>query len=656
MIITLDWETAYGQDYTLSKMTTESYVRDPRFQTIGIGVKLDDAPSRWLSEADFRAWAATVPWADVAVCAHNAAFDLFILSHHYNIRPGFILDTQSMAAALHGPTEAKSLAKLAERYKLGEKGKEVIAAKGKRLADFTHAEWLQYGVYCRQDCDLTFGLLKAFPSFPRLEYDLVDMTIRGFSEPVFVGNQSKLQAAVEYEVKRKADLLARVGADKADLMSNDKFAVLLASMGVDPPRKISPRTRLETWAFAKSDHGMKDLLEHPDDDIRWLAEARVGVKSTINETRAARFLAMAQRGPMPVLNRYAAAHTFRWGGGDKCNWQNLERVNKRKPEKGMLRMAIEAPPGHVVVAADSGAIEARVLAWLAGHHTLVEAFAQNRDVYSELASVVYGRKVDRKKNKEDEQPGLVGKVGVLGLGYSMGWAKLATSLLAGPMGADPVQFTQADADTMGVDVWTFAERYSDKIAGIPARIKGEIMQTHCACAARLVNVYRGANQPITELWGTMERALQAMSDGREAMIGPGGVLRTGKDNIGLPGGLVMRYPGLTYTRGEGGRGRWHYKGGARGTKRVDTYGGAMVENVVQALARCVVAEQALAIRAMGYKIATTTHDEIVCVVPETQAKQALADMLQVMKTAPSWAPGLPLTAEGGFAVAYGSAK
>lgn len=682
-LVTLDFETYYGDDYTLSKMTTESYVRDPRFETIGCGVKVDDGPTVWTDDAGLRRWAAQLDWSRTALLGHHAHFDGLILSHHYGIRPAFWFDTLSMGRALHGIEVGGSLEKLALAYGVGAKGHEVLNARGKRRGDFTPEEYERYGAYCRNDVELTRAIFDRMlaSGFPEIELWNVDTTVRMFTEPTFLVNETLLGEFLVYEQKRKAELLARVAKDRSDLLSNEKFAAILRNMGVEPPRKISPRTKLETYAFAKSDPGMQALLEHPDDEIRWLVEARVGVKSTINETRTERFIRAGKNGrPVPVYLKYGAAHTFRWGGGDRMNFQNLERVppelDPAKPYAGTLRKSLEAPAGRKLVVADSNAIEARTTGWLAGHEELVAGFRENRDVYSAFASSVYGRKIDRKKNPEDKVPGFVGKVAILGLGYQMGWLKFAMTLAAGPMGAKPIIFTPADAEKMFVDVEDFAAppesiegmekppfflaekvRRWRKVEGMPSRLPFEQRLAHCAVAHYLVKKYRAENKPIVDLWDEMEGVLASMVEGTPRVFGPGGCMCIIRHGIVLPSGLVMRYPGLRADRDEkSNRVSYSYLQG-HGKERVHIYGGMLTENVVQALARIVVAEQLLYVRgAYGYHIVTMTHDEGVLCVPDPEAELACKRLVDAMKTPPEWAPGLPLNAEGDFAQVYGDAK
>jgi len=666
-LLTIDFETYYDDDYTLSSMTTESYIRDARFETIGVGVTTPEGRCKWFEHDQFVKAAAKLQWDKIAVLCHHAHFDGLILNHHYGIRPGFIFDTLSMANALHGQTRKKSLGSLMEHYGVGVKGDEVIHAKGKHRADFTRAEWEQYGRYCLNDCDGTYGIFRAMlPQFSRTELDLIDTTVRMFTEPTLVLDEKQMGEYLVYERARKAELLARVGEDKSVFMSNDKFAQLLLDMGVAPQMKATKRKQkdgtykhAETFAFAKTDSFMQSLLEHEDDDIRFVAEARVGVKSTGNETRTERFLKAGAGGrPMPVYIRYAAAHTHRWGGADGMNWQNLQRVNKKKPMTGVIRKSVRAPAGHKLVVADSSQIEARITAYLAGETWMVDAFAQGRDVYSEMASELYQRPVDRKNNPDDEFAGFVGKVAVLGYGFGLGWFKAAQSFLAGPMGAPPVQFTVKDCDALGISGGSFLNnpKKVERVEQLLSRLPRKELLVHCIVSEEFVKRYRAKNQRIAGkngLWKYMETILGWMNEGVECDAGLPVPVRVFRHGLQLDGFNAMHYPGLEYDGNE-----YSYLGGKSGKERVRTHGPAMTENIVQYLARCAVAGQMVEYkhRVPAARIALMSHDEVGSVVPEAMAVAAYETKLQIMKTSPTWAHGLPLNAEGGFGDVYGEIK
>lgn len=697
-IVHLDFETYYSSDYSLRKLTNEAYIRDERFQTVGVAVRVQDRPSVWLEEWDFRKWAGSVNWSRAALNAHHAQFDASILVEHYRIRPAFLFCTMSMGRALHGEG---ALDKLATRYALGTKGDAIKSGstRGKRREQMTQAEWQAFGEYARNDVDLGAALLKAMgPTFPRLELWLIDTTIRMSTEPVFVANLEILRKALNEEKTRKRQVLeaiaARFGkpgvsdpleAMRAILSSSDKFAELLTAIGVDPPMKANAKGK-PIFAFAKTDPGMASLLEHERDEVRVLAESRLEVKSTIVETRTERMIGIAQRGRVPFYLKFCGAHTHRWSGGDKMNPQNFNRG-------GALRDAIEAPDGHTLVVVDSGQIEARVLPWVAGESALIETFRRNDakalayetklaelvaagvpekeakkqagdpgDFYSDVGSGFFLKKISKAETPTERQ---LSKNMILGLGFEMGWQKFSGELLKGMLGSDPVQFTQTEATKFGVDVAAFESRpwggegqtcgqVVRGMVGGGVRLSVPDLMIHAAVADHFVRLYRSRNAAISRFWKTCNAILRAMEppggDPHEVRLAFKG-LKVIRHGIVKPSGLVLRYPGLR--KGPEG---FTYLGGKSGREMTKIYGGLLTENIVQSLARDIVAEQALRVRADGIRLGTTTHDELVAVVPEADGPRAFEVMRQHMRTAPAWCSDLPLNASGGWGKSYGAVK
>ena len=617
-IVTIDFETYYDKDYSLSKITTESYIRDPRFEVIGVGVKVNDGPVDTYTGSDPGKFLRSLDYSDKAILCHNTLFDGAILSWKFGIKPKLWLDTLSMARPLHQSTVGGSLKALAQFYQLGVKGEEVIQALGKRRNDFTSAEINAYMRYCANDVDLTYALFKKLrKGFPVSELRVIDSTIRMYTEPMIELDVGKLAAHLTVVQAEKQALLDTLGGKGKDiLMSNEKFAKLLRRCGVEPPTKISGATGKKTYAFAKTDLDFIALQEHHNPVVQTLVAARLGLKSTLEETRTASLIRVADRGRLPIMLNYYGAHTGRFSGGDKMNLQNL-------PRGGVLRHALRAPEGHKIISCDSSQIEARMVAYLSGQSDLVQWFSEGRDVYSEFATVFYGRKV----TKADKLERHVGKAAILGLGYGMSAEKFHLTL---KRGKPPVDLPEEDVD-------------------------------------RLVRTYRTNYHHIVKLWGECGYALSSMVAGRKGRIG--NILTYDADGILLPNGMKLRYHGLsasdrqfTYiqdrrmfdramkARLDGSKVDTD-KGTIPGQSRI--YGAMVVENVTQALARIVVAEQMLAIKDAGYHVAFQVHDENVCVVPEDQAEQAEKDIVAIMSTAPKWAPDLPVACEAGTADNYG---
>lgn len=606
-LITIDFETFYEKSsFSLSKMTTEEYVRSDRFEVIGVAIKVNGGETEWASgtHKQIADYLKTFPWKESMMLAHNCMFDGFIMSEKFGITAKAYADTMCMGRGIHGVESSASLAALTERYKLGVKGDEVIAASGKNRVDFTEEELNRYGDYCVNDVELTYKLFNAMVKngFPKGEMKLIDLTLRMFIEPKLDLDLTLLEQHYDTVRAAKAKLLIEAGiTSREELMSNQKFAELLKLLGVVPPMKTSLKTGKEALALAKNDEEFKILSEHPDVRVQALVAARLGAKSTLEETRTERFIGISKRGLMPVPLKYYAAHTGRWGGSDSLNLQNLP---SRGNNAGKLKKAIIAPEGYMIIDADSSQIEARVLAWLAGQNDLVEAFERHEDVYKIMASAIYGKSADEITKEER----FVGKTTILGCGYGMGAQKF-----------------KAQLKTFGVEVTEDEARH-------------------------IITIYRETYPYITALWREAQIALEAMAKGMTTSLGKNGVLNLAPEERGirLPSGLLMRYDQLVSVK-EDGKTQYQYKT-RYGWNKI--YGGKVIENVCQALARCIIGEQMIRI-AKRYRVVLTVHDAVACIVPETEVEEAQAYIEDCMRWTPEWADGLPVNCESGFGKSYG---
>lgn len=609
-LVTVDFETFYSSHIGFKKQTTEEYINDPLFQVIGVGIKVDDGVTTWHAGEDAGKALRAIDWASSAVLCHNTLFDGAILTWRYGIKPAYLFDTLSMARAVHGVEAGGSLAALAERYALGEKGTEVVNAFGKRLEDFSPEDLAKYGEYCINDVELTYKLFhKLVAGFPESELDLIDMTLRMFTEPQLQLDDALMVDRLEAIQQEKHDLLTQLTDElgtneegvRKILASNPKFAEVLRTFHVKPPMKISSTTGKETYAFAKTDEEFIALQEHEDPFVRLLCAVRLGTKSTIEESRIERFINVGKRnkGSLPVPLKYYGAHTGRWSGMDAVNLQNLPSRDKAKKA---LKNAIIAPLDSVVINCDSSQIEARVLAWLSGQDDVVDQFARGEDVYSIFASKVYGFEV----SKEFPTERFVGKTCVLGLGYGTGAAKLRHTLATQPPGAD-IELEESE---------------------------------------RIVRLYRDSNYRIVDLWGECNQTLRDLCAGvgKPYYLGKHKCVIVCDEGLKLPNGMYIRYKNL---RADG---RGHVYSSRKGP--VNIWGGAMVENVVQALARIIVGEQMRWI-SKQYRVALTVHDAAVLVVPETELDSAKEYVELCMSTPPAWAKGLPVACELKFSESYG---
>jgi DNA polymerase I-like protein with 3'-5' exonuclease and polymerase domains len=654
-ILVIDFETRWdSKEYTLSKMTTEQYVRDERFKAFGLCYKTLDVEEdiTWIPHDDIQNWVDSIDWTKTAVLAHNAQFDIAILSWVYGAKPVFIFDSLSMARALRGVEAGNSLMKLAEAYSLPPKGNAVHSTNG--MTELPYEVEQELAEYCKHDvflCEKIFEnlMLEVEGGFPIKELKLIDMTLKMFVNPVLELDEEMLDEAIVDERTKREALLTKIGIEETALASNDQFATVLLELGVTPPKKISKTTGKEAYAFAKNDALFQSLLNSDNEDVSLLCEARLKVKSTLERTRAQRFVDIAGRGTLPVPLNYYGAHTGRWSAskGSGLNLQNLKRGS-------FLRKSIQAPEGYTLVVCDLSQIEPRVLAYLADYQPLLEIFASGQDAYAAFGAQMFGIPGLNKKDHADLRQSA--KSALLGCGYGMGWASFAAQLLTGFLGAPPTMYDKTFAKQLGVssqDVHDFInwEKNMEMMAAIPHTCSDKDLLTHCLAAKKIIDIYRDKSQPVVSFWELCNSLISnSLSKGKPYVYK---CLTFDKERILLPSGLALKYPELTGDADEKGRIQWSY--GADEKSRRKLYGGKIVENVVQAVARCVMTDGMLRIQ-KRYSCVLTVHDEVVVLVPENEAKEAEAWVLEQMVKDPAYMPGIPLDAETGCNKRYGEAK
>lgn len=599
-LITLDFETFYSKTYSLSKMTTEAYINDPQFEVVGVAVKINNEPTQWFTGnmMETAQWLAQFDWSDSLVIAHNALFDGAILGWRFNIHPKVIICTLCMARALHAVSVGGSLAAMSEYYGLGKKGTEVHDALGKRRLDFSGVEIEAYGGYCVNDVELTYKLFKAMmPSVYMSELKLIDITIRMYTNPMLKLDREVLDLHLIDVREQKDKLLEECGIIKEDLMSNNKFAAVLESFGVEPPMKLNSKG-VEAFAFAKTDEGFKALAEHDDPRVQAVVAARLGTKSTLEETRTERFIAIAERPnrknllPVPLL--YYGARTGRWAAGaDRINLQNL-------PRKSKLKSSIVAPDGYVIVGADLSAIELRMGLAFAGQLDKMNMLGAGVDLYKDFAAQIYNIGIDEVTDAQR----FMGKTSQLSLIYGTGAVKLRNQVKM----------------MSGVDI-------------------GEEE------AKRIVDIYRSEYTSVVSAWKEGDKVLDAVASNSFITMGRDTLIQVhGSQGALLPSGLYMRYPDLTREK-VGDRFEWSVMKNKR--ERDKLYGSKVYQGLTQALARCIIAEAMLRVDKQ-YRIGLTIHDALYVIAPEDEADEALRFIIAELRKAPDWMPDIPLDAEGGF--------
>lgn len=658
--VTIDFETFYDREFSLSKITPLQYILDPRFEVIGASIRIDthdisvngnsairpfDRKAVWFERDALLKILHSIPWERAAIVSHNVQFDGAILAWVYGIVPALYMDTLGMARALIYPyTGRASLKKVAEYLGLPPKQEDVIVnAVGWRLENFLADEamggqrYRAYRGYCEHDSNLCVGILdKLAPQIPREEILMMDMVTRMAVQPQFALDRDVLSEHLKNVREGKTKLLSQLrdagiiaGSENdadarkpKELMSDEKLAGLLKNLGVEPPTKISPRTKTEVYAFAKTDAEFTALEEHDNFLVQAVVSARLGVKTTIEETRTERFIGICDTGwpsasrmsmlppalvpetlPMPFPLKYSGAHTHRFSGDWKLNLQNLGR-------KSPLRRALIAPPGFKIVSADASQIEARVVCWLAGATKVLNDFRNKNDPYLRLAERIYQRPLTKEANPDER---FVGKTGVLGLGFGMGAKKFI------------------------ITCWNQGRKVIDDDV-----------------SKRTVRAYRNAYAPeVPQFWSNAEYMIDSMIRDEPTKLGP--VQSIGK-RVLLPNGMWLHYSNL---RREMRPSPWAPEGSDRMTNqamfefgREVTYlfGGKFVENMVQALARIITMSAALRIRrrwGIRFPLAGQVHDQLIYVVPDSDAKPFLTQvLLPEMRKPLDWCMDLPLDAEG----------
>jgi DNA polymerase len=647
-ILCIDFETFWhSKEFTLSRLTTEEYIRDKRFKAFGAVIHEfgnDEAPvAQWYRGDELPRVLGTYNWDTTAVLAHNAQFDVSILSWRYGVKPCFIFDSLSMARALRGVEAGNSLAKLADDFGLPPKGKAVYSTDG--VEELTPEMERELAEYCKHDVWLCEEVFKRLvKGYPASELRLIDMTLKMYTQACLRLDKKMLAEALYEEGTKREALLQKLGVDESSLASNQKFAEVLGGLGVPAPSKVSKTTGKPTLALAKNDALFQALLNGDREDVALLCEARLKVKSTSERTRAQRFLEISDRGPLPVPLSYYGAKSGRWSAakGSAINMQNLKRGS-------FLRKAIMAPDGHQLVVGDLSQIEPRVLAWFADYEDLLNIFRSGSDAYAAFGSQMFNIPGLTKETHPDLRQSA--KSALLGCGYGLGWASFASQLLVGFLGAPPVLYTKDFAKKLGVtsdyiDRFLAWDENVKKLEEIPHTCTDRELLIHAIAAKRIIDIYRMTSHHVVSFWDMCGRALENSLAGGDELVYKCVTFK--KEEIVLPNGMSIRYPNLRKTK-DG----WVY--GNEGETPTKLYAGKITNNIVQGVARIVMTDGMLRV-AKRYFVAGTVHDELIAVVPDDEVEEAKEWVWEQMVKEPKYLPGIPLNSEVGAHLRYGLAK
>lgn len=641
--IFVDFESFWSSEHSLTKMPAMEYVMHPETEIISVSFKVGGGPVQVVfGEEEVKNALRSLPWSSCMAVGHNmSGFDCLLLKWRCGIEPKMWGCTAAMARSKYAKVCGVSLKALSTHLGIGEKGSiEALNTKGKHLKDFTESEVLQMAGYNMKDTELCAKLFaKLYAELPREELLLIDMTTRMLVDPVFELDEpliTRTQHEVAAEKQRALidlhDKLHELDPDAAleedpeeavrhQLSSSARFSQLLEKLGVEVPMKASPTNPQKMIpAISKTDDGMQELLAHPDQLVAEAARCRLQVKSTLLETRLEAFkrAAACAHGKVPVPLRYAGADTTGRWSGEHYNPQNLPRIPRDKDGNiivkptNALRMSLRAPKGHKVIVADQSGIELRVNMFLWKVPYAMQLFRDDpakADLYRYFAAHHLFDCAESEVTKDQRQ---VGKVSHLGLGFGAGGA-------------------------------TF-QRVARTMAGLNLPLDE---------AERTVGIYREAHPEIKDGWYAFQNALPSIFNGHERAIDPWGMCVTEEFAVRLPSGRRIYYPSLRQER-VNGKSEWQY---GEGRHKARIYGPKGVENLVQALARDVIASNAVEFYKMtGLRAALMVHDELAYVVPDRYADEMLALLQKVMRTPVKWWPELVTWSEGDVAQSYGEAK
>jgi len=627
--ISLDFETFFRsksdkksglKSYSLKNLTYEQYMSDPQFLVQGVGIKIDNGTTYYVPEHAVEAHLKVLfcEGNDHTLLAHNNMFDAAILNWVYKLSAKRYLCTMDMSRAIW-PTLSASLDALTKRLFPDDeskwKGTELATVDGFR--HLTDAQQHVLGGYCIQDVDIMFECFKAmYGFFPKAELDIIDITLKMFVEPKIIADRPRLEKYLPKLQAEKKTILDAVDIPKTILASGPKFARYIRETLCIPFEQVASPTKQNPdnmkWPLAKDSPEFLALqTNYPEHQALWTA--RIAATSSIEESRTQRLLdhsaptAINSDSHIALPLRYYGAHTGRWSGTNKINAQNFKRG-------GEIRKSLTAPEGFKVGVADLSNIEGRVLAWFAGQEDKLIAFRDDRDIYNELATDIFGYPVNR-KDPAQQTEGFVGKVSELGLGYNMGARTLRATFAKGVMGGDPLAISEEEAK-------------------------------------RIVNIYRHKNYKIKASWKEADRIIAAMAS-KHTVPFQWGCLEIQPGRIKLPNGLYLVFPGLHYSESsenpnDHGFIYWN------GKFNKSLYGGLLIENIIQALSRIIMAEMILAantfLEPLGGRVCLTVHDEIVFIAPEENIDIAMDGVIKIMSQTPEWCSkgGLILAAEGGY--------
>lgn len=651
--LSIDIETFSSVD--LKKAGLYKYVQSPDFQILLLAYSFNDEPVRVidLAQGEEIPMIAQLMLQDPNVIKHayNAPFEWYCLNKFFlspleqwhctmmhGLYCGYTAGLGATAVALGLPEDKRKMGIGMSLIRTFCVPTKPSAKNGQRTRTLPHHEpekWQLFKQYCGQDVVTEMEIERRLSNFPVPDQEQtlweLDQRINAYGVAVDLG---LIEGALHCD----------------EIVSGELMAEAIQLSGLDNPKSVK---QLSKWLTDETGEEVSDLRKETVKNMlvqtidSEAARRMLEIRQELSKTSTKKYVAMQSavcgdgriRG---LLQFYGANRTGRWAGR-LVQVQNLPRnyleslshardcVKAKKMDvlkiiygnipdtlSQLIRTAFVPSPGNVFVVADFSAIEARVIAWLAGEQWRLEVFATHGKIYEASASAMFGVPIGLiKKGNPEYDLRQKGKVAELALGYQGGAGALI----------------KMGALTMGL-----AE---DELPDVVRR-------------------WRSANKRIVDLWYSLENAaLEVMRTGQA--VGVKGLIfaREGDYNnqqdfftITLPSRRKLFYPKPFLSQNDFGKEALHYHGVNQTTKKwevVSTYGGKLTENIVQAIARDCLAESMMRVNAAGYQTVMHVHDEVILDVPEAQAD--LERACEIMGQPISWAPGLLLKAAG-FTASY----
>jgi len=617
------------------------YVMDDRFELTGLGEGYIDETGkvsrnfykpnavRAYFDAAVRAYGPELK--KVTVGGQHLKFDCLVMKEYFGIVPKFTVDTLDLAN-MHDPKGKHDLDSLGKEWGAPVSKGKTSEFKGVHAMNMNYKKLEKY---CLGDIDITMflieNMLPAVMARPEIEMPLATHTLQMFLNESFdidIDRAKIVQQRMMLEMAAavtKAGKVMGVDYGHEDISKSTIFVPLFTEVlekhGEKMPMKANPKGKMIP-ALAKTDQAMEELVCHPVEEIRVLAEARVAVggwPGHIKKVKNTVLQAQARGNKLGGSLGYCRGKTWRWGGVGGINQHNMGGRGRAgrgtHPLIAEVRGLYKAPEGCVLGILDFAAIEARNLAWQAGQDDLTEMFGTGADIYSEFATELFGAFV-RKARDDDPTPlnklyqlrrGF-GKDAILGCGYGMGTNKFYQNCYINPS-LRPL-FDSGKYD------WNFIDK--------------------------LIKLYRHKYSKIPEFWSLVEKAWSYVTRFKhEERIVNGNLRFYHKDGatfIELPSGRYIRYPGAKVTGGK------HPSLNYKWAKGI--WGGYLTENIIQSESRDILGEAIVRLDKAGYWIALHVHDEVVLILDKKTAEEDVIEAQKIMEFVPTWANGIPINAEG----------